>query len=245
MQDLHQANHTDTTLTKLLDVDSTLAQQEAQLQSQLQEIQAKRKSLESVISIFSPSAPAPASVAEVPVEVELPVVETKNGKSPEAAPVPATETAPKRGRKPKATSEKAKVPAKAPKTTTSKSSTDAAKADPKTKAPKASTKTSAKASNKVARRSQDWQQYVRDEFSKTSLPEAVSNVLQRQSNDVVGIPEMIDSIFLDEMPKQVRSKASNRISNILSTGLKDNKWYRGKTGHYSVSRNAAIADLAS
>jgi hypothetical protein len=124
------------------------------------------------------------------------------------------------------------------KTSKSTSSSKGKQSAPKS-APKA-TKT-----RKLSKRGQDLQQYMRSEFEGNPLTQAVLAVLQKQADEVVGIPDMIDSIFIDETPKDMRSKASTRLATILSTGLKAKKWYRGKTGHYSISQSAARADLAS
>ncbi len=48
----------------------------------------------------------------------------------------------------------------------------------------------------------------------------------------------IDTIFVDDIPKEVRSKARERVSNVLSVGAKSGKWYRGQLGKYSVSKAA-------
>jgi hypothetical protein len=214
------ATSPDAALATLLDVDSSLAAQEATLRSQLEAVQEKRKSLESVIGIFS-STTAVKTAAKV-----------------ESAPSQAVS----------ASSKKSKTtPAKSAKQSTTQAKS--AKSTKKTtqSAPKSTTQSAAK-STKSARSpetDQNWQRYVRQEFEAASLPEAVTNVLQSKPNGILGIPDIMDTIFLDQMPKDVRNKASNRISNILSTGLKANKWYRGKTGHYSVSPKVAMADLAS
>ena len=90
-----------------------------------------------------------------------------------------------------------------------------------------------------------WQRYVRAEFGKTPLPEAVSVVLQRQPEDIIEVPAIVDAIFEQEMPQTVRNKARDRILHVLSAGVKENKWYRGRTGQYSLSRNAAASNKAS
>jgi hypothetical protein len=212
----------DPTLSKLMEVESDLATQEAQLFAQLETIREKRGSLQSVISIFSPDA-APASnsgtstsqksvskQAEPDLEIltsaaQTAVVSPESNGSNGAAPAEKT----KKARRPRATQAKAAAP------------------------------------RKGSRRGQDLQNYMRSEFGGSSLTQAVLTVLQSQKDEVVSIPEVIGSIFVYETPREMRSKASTRIANILSTGLKSNKWYRGKTGHYSLSKEAASADLAS
>ena len=46
------------------------------------------------------------------------------------------------------------------------------------------------------------------------------------------------AIFEDDMPKAQYLKARSRISNILSAGARDNEWYRGRGGTYSMSKKA-------
>ncbi|MGF1497482.1 MAG: hypothetical protein ACFB8W_11745, partial [Elainellaceae cyanobacterium] len=56
---------------------------------------------------------------------------------------------------------------------------------------------------------------------------------------VVSVPEIIDAIFVKQTPQPVRATIRTRLSNALSVGLKNQKWYRGKTGQYSISKEAA------
>ncbi|HEY9845021.1 MAG TPA: hypothetical protein V6D03_02390, partial [Candidatus Caenarcaniphilales bacterium] len=90
-------------------------------------------------------------------------------------------------------------------------------------------------------RSKGWQHYLLPEFAKLSLPEAVSVVLQRHSDEVFDVSTILESVFVEEIPPAARSEARNRIANVLSIGLKQNKWYRAKKGQYSLSRQAAEA----
>lgn len=228
MQNLQSTNlSSDVPLSKLLDIDSDLAAQEAQLVAELEAIQQKRKSLQTVLDLFSKTTASTAGTTVVPeqlatpesaisaidVEAELPELEQDTPSAGVESNGTAPDTSPSRnGRRTKSTAKPAKNQTRSGKSTS---------------------------------RGQDLQQYVRSEFDQSSLSQAVGKVLQQQPNDVVGIPEIIDTIFAEDTPKQIRSVASNRISTILSTGLKANKWYRGKTGHYSISESAASADLKS
>lgn len=83
-----------------------------------------------------------------------------------------------------------------------------------------------------------WQQYMKDDFGNATLSEAVSEVMQQQKEQVVEIATIIDTIFVDDIPKEVRSTARERVSNVLSVGAKSGKWYRGQLGKYSVSKAA-------
>ena len=98
---------------------------------------------------------------------------------------------------------------------------------------------------KSAGRDTAWRRYMRKEFAKTSLPEAVSHILHQQPDKIFEVPTIVDALFVDATPKDARNDARNRVSNVLSIGLKNNKWYRGKKGQYSLSQEAAKASVAS
>ncbi|NJN59742.1 MAG: hypothetical protein HC879_20790 [Leptolyngbyaceae cyanobacterium SL_5_9] len=97
---------------------------------------------------------------------------------------------------------------------------------------------------KGSRKTENWQQYMKREFGQSSLPEAVSRVLQSHPNEALETPTIVNAIFTDKMPLELRNQARDRVSNVLSVGLKDNKWYRGKKGCYSASKTAAAASMA-
>jgi len=83
-----------------------------------------------------------------------------------------------------------------------------------------------------------WQRYVKDDFGNATLSEAVFVVMQHHSKQVLNIATIIDAIFVDEIPRQVRSTARERVSNVLSVGAKNGKWFRGQLGKYSMSKVA-------
>jgi hypothetical protein len=91
---------------------------------------------------------------------------------------------------------------------------------------------------KTSQEQETWQQYLRDEFSNATLAQAVSEVMQQQPEQVLEIAAIVDAIFVDEIPQGVRSKARERVSNVLSVGVKKEKWYRGAAGSYSMSTTA-------
>lgn len=86
--------------------------------------------------------------------------------------------------------------------------------------------------------SENWQDYLQPQFRQTSLPSAIASVMEQQPDRLFGMVELIAAIFEPDLPKAVRNKARDRILNILSLGVKDGQWYRGRKGQYSVSRNA-------
>lgn len=207
------------TVAKLLEADTDLAAQEAELNAQIQSIGEKRQSLKTVIDMFAPvhTAATPiATSAPTPVDAERPQVTNEDVITPESngaiadvtAETPAASTPPKR---------------QAKKNSSSASSQQSKKSVP------------IKKSSKGA---DTWQQYVKDEFYGATLSEAVAEVMQQHSKQVLEIAAIIDTIFTKEIPKEVRSTARERVSNVLSVGAKSGKWFRGQLGKYSMSKAA-------
>jgi len=213
----------DPTLAKLLEVDSQLVAQEAELSAKLQDIQGKRRSLKTVISMFTLADTPIATVAEKPAQT--PTVE------PDSEPEPMTEDV-------------ATLKLETPRTTASAESNN--KVVPENQSQKAKnfpSSASRKQTKKLTqtRKTESWQDYLRQEFNQTTLPEAVSKVLQRQPEQVLEIPVLVDAIFMDEIPAAARTNGRRQITNILSEGARKNKWYRAQQGCYSMSKAAASA----
>ena len=212
------------TLALLLEVDSELAANEADLLSQLESIQEKRKSLLSVCRMFATAdtssavpieSPAPPPPVETNGQLE-PVSSNSSASSLEislASTTDSVETSPQ--------SNKAKKKASSP--------------------TRVNKNTQVTRPTKVAKFGSGWQDYMRDQFSQSSLPEAVYSVLQRSSDQVFEIPALMNTIFVDSLPTEVASKARRQVTNILSEGARKNKWYRAQLGQYSMSRAVAKA----
>lgn len=226
-------------LSKLLEADSSLAVQETELMAQVEAIREKRQSLMTVINLFSPNGTAPATkqVAEKAAQVEELVAQLAPIAAAASPAIAETETAPA---KTKAAAEPAAEPApkgrgrgkgKGNGNTAAKKQPAAAKKGPK--------------GTRSGRKSENWQSYVRDQFRQTSLTVAVSTVMQQQPSGIFEVPDIIDAIFSDDMPSAIRTKARDRILHVLSAGVRDEQWYRGKMGQYSLSRNAAVASRAA
>ena len=189
------------TLAKLLEVDSELAATEAQLLSQLESVQEKRRSLKTVLGMFSQADRRATISIESPVQI-LPA-ETGaelEGVGSDLAPPLETSSAP-------ATADSASNGAKK----RVSSSTSRNKTKKLTPPPQPS------------KRGSGWQQYIREEYSNTSLPEAVYAVLQHQADAVLKIPAIMNAIFTDELPQGVGNKARRQVTNILSNGALKNK----------------------
>jgi len=231
----------DPILSKLIEADSDLTHQEAELLARLETIQEKRKGLKTVISMFAPGGSSTSDLLQQLGET-LPNSKT-NGTASAFSSDPATNgtavIAESPTSEPIATSEEtSKTPRRKGKT--SQKTVSAAKESTSKRRGGRASKV-----NKPTRKSLGWQQYIRDEFGKSSLAEAIPQVLGRKPNQVLDTGEIIDAIFVTDIPKEARSTVRERVSNILSAGLKVNKWYRGKTGCYSLSKSAAEASLGS
>ncbi len=224
------------TVTKLLEVDAELATQEALLNAQLQSIQEKRLSLKTVVDLFAPTtdtttATPIATLEQTPVaEAEAEVTEKQVEPTAQNEATPELDTS--------------KIDTTVDVETLAVPDTQ--KLQAKKNSSPASKKQSAKSlpKKKTSEELETWQQYLRDEFSNATLATAVSEVMQRQPEQVLEIAAIVDAIFVDAIPSQVRSKARERVSNVLSVGVKKQKWYRGEAGSYSMSK-AAVEDSAA
>ncbi len=204
-------------VAQLLEIDTDLAAQEVELTLQLQSIGEKRHSLKNVISLFPPVDNATHTPVTTPTPVVEDVADITEAVTPELDKVTAD-------------------------------TTEAATQPPKLQVKRNLSTNSDKPSKKSAPAQETvkeeaiWQQYLRDEFTKDSLPVAVLKVMQQQPEQVLEITAILDAIFVAETPKDVRSTARERVSNVLSVGAKKGKWYRGKLGKYSMSKAAVEGD---
>lgn len=130
------------------------------------------------------------------------------------------------------TADSSKPKAEAPAATATPTESAPRRGRKPTKAPKATRQT---------RQSKNWQDYLQDPFRQTSLPAAITTVFQQQPKQLLSVPDLISTIFVAEIPQDVRNKARDRMLNILSTGAKDGQWFRGKKGQYSLSKASAEA----
>jgi hypothetical protein len=204
-------------VAQLLEIDTDLAAQEVELTLQLQSIQEKRHSLKNVISLFPPVDTATPTPVTTPVVED--VADITEVTTPELDEV-TTDT------------------------------TEAATQPPKRQGKKNLSTNSDKPSKKsvptqeTVKEAAIWQQYLQDEFVTDSLAVAVFEVMQQQPDRVLEITAILDTLFVPEIPKDVRSTARERVSNILSVGARKGKWYRGLAGKYGMSK-AAVEDSAT
>ena len=205
-------------VAQLLEIDTDLAATEAELTLQLQSIQEKRHSLKNVISLFPPVDNAPPTPVTPPTPVVKDVADITEATTPELDEV-TTDTTEAVSQPPKRQGKRNLSPSN------SKPSKKAAPAKEITKEVVAI-----------------WQQYLQDQFVTDTLAVAVFEVMQQQPERVLEITAILDAIFVPEIPKDVRSTAQERVSNVLSVGAKKGKWYRGKLGKYSMSSAALEGD---
>ncbi len=216
------------TVAKLLEADADLAVQEVELSAQIQSIQEKRHSLKTVIDMF---APGDTAITPVATSVEPPeVVNTEQEDSTSLTQSPVEDLTDLELNGTDADTADAEAP------TTSQPQKQKAKKNSSPINSKQSKKSAP--TGKPSKATDSWQQYVKDEFSNASLAEAVAQVMQQHEKKVVEIATIIDSIFTNDIPKQLRSTARERVSNVLSVGAKSGKWYRGQLGKYSMTQAA-------
>ncbi len=214
------------TVAKLLEVDALLATQELQLNAQLQSIQEKRRSLKTVIDLFAPTNTATTTAIATPVQTPVALSEAEVAEEI-VEPIAQDEATLELDQPETDTTVDAKTPA-VPDTQKRQAHKNSYTASKKQNAKSAPKKTSSEL--------ETWQQYLRSEFSNATLSQAVSEVMQQHSGQVLEIAAIVDAIFVDEIPQYVRTKARERVSNVLSVGVKKEKWYRGGSGSYSMSK---------
>ncbi|MEM8504619.1 MAG: hypothetical protein AAF716_15860 [Cyanobacteria bacterium P01_D01_bin.1] len=244
-----------TVLPQLLEVDSELSAQATVLEAKLNELQKKRRGIQTVISMFDSgldselnSAPeSNETPAAKPTAVMQAPTTTKTATRKTATGVKTTgkRTAAKR-KVAKPAADKSAVqssPKKSAKTTATRSTKAKAATGAAAKAvsKKTKTKSTRTAAAKRSGRKADWQRYVQRTYKKSPLPDVIVGVLQAQPDNVFKIADVMDVVFKEDMPKGHFLKARNRISNILSAGARDGVWHRGRGGTYSMSEKAIKA----
>ncbi len=179
--------------------------------------------LEEIISdITAQEASIEAQLAEVQAKLKAvrAVLPLFDGSSPESE--ASAPTAP------------AKTSAKA---TATKSTAKAKATKPAATKPKAEKKAKTTTKAKKDGRTASWQKYTREGVGDQPMPEAVRLILATQPDKDFKIAEVMSSLFSDEMPKNQYLKARNRVSNILSGGVRSGDWYKGERGAYRLTAN--------
>jgi hypothetical protein len=212
----NSASSTQSTLAQLLDIDSQLSSQEAQLRSQLESIQEKRKSLQVVISLFTGADKTDVAPFEEKASLQVAQIdkEPENFKESQAF----------------VESDKDEL------LTTSLTTPGSKKEKKAATSSKKKSQTRKSQLKRTFKQAPGWQHYLRAEFRNSSLPQAVSSVLQSQTELVWEIAAIIEALFVEKIPQEVKKKVRHQITNILAQGVTDNKWYRVQQGSYTMSR---------
>ncbi len=217
------------TVAKLLEADADLAATEVELNAQLASVQEKRHSLKTVIDMFAPVDTATASIATSAQPPEAVTAQQVESTSPEQSRVVQDVASPElNGASVDTTEAEAPAASTPPKRQAKKNSSSATSKQSKKSAP----------TKKPSQQADTWQQYVKNEFSSATLSVAVAEVMQQQPEQVLETATIVDAIFVDDIPKELKSTARSCVSNVLSVGAKSGKWYRGKLGKYSRSKAA-------
>lgn len=96
-------------------------------------------------------------------------------------------------------------------------------------------KAAGKAKKKKDGRAASWQKYTRPGVKNQSIPDAVKLILSTQPDKEFKIAEVMAALFKDNMPKAQYLKARNRVSNVLSGGVRAGDWHRGGRSTYRMS----------
>ena len=103
-------------------------------------------------------------------------------------------------------------------------------------APKAkANRKQATSKKKADGRTASWQKYTRPGVKNESIPDAVKLILETQPKKDFKIAEVMDALFQEGMPKAQYLKARNRISNVLSGGVRAGDWHRGERSTYRLT----------
>ena len=128
----------------------------------------------------------------------------------------------------------AEAPAEEDEEPAAESDESSAEKQPAATATKAKTKTKTKAKKKDGRTA-DWQKYTLPGVGDQPMPEAVKLILATKPKEDFKIAEVMSGLFKEDMPKNQYLKARNRISNILSGGVRDGEWFKGARGAYRLT----------
>ena len=84
-------------------------------------------------------------------------------------------------------------------------------------------------------RTASWQKYTRPGVKNESIPDAVRLILETQPENEFKIADVMTALFKEDMPKNQYLKARNRISNVLSGGVRAGDWFKGARGTYRMT----------
>ena len=245
----------DVVQVNLLQARENLAAQEAQLLADLAQIRKGIESIDTTIQVVRQTLGIANHTGSM-TTVEPMSSHTLNGATPPPAVSPSVDRstpAPKAkrqkpGPKPKlqpvsepapAIAKDETTTAKAPKSSTQPATTKTTTAKSastrgrkKSEAKAKTTKTTAK--RKTSTADTGWQHYMLADYRTQPLTEVVHSIFEASPDAVMGSSDLISHIFSPEIPKDARTTARDRLLNILSIGVNDNKLERVKSGKYRL-----------
>lgn len=207
-----------TVFPQLQTIEAELVSQTDQLEAQLASVREKLISIRTVLPMFAETAgitAEPALIEALPTASVMAAPTVADALEP----TKTKETTPK-----KTVQKKAATPKKA---TAQKKATSKKAASKKAPAKKATAKKDG--------RTASWQKYTRPGVKNESIPDAVRLILATQPENEFKIVDVMDALFKEDMPKDQYLKARNRISNVLSGGVRAGDWYKGERGTYRMS----------
>ena len=222
-----------TVLPQLQTIEAELASQESQLAAQLASVQEKLSGIRTVMPMFLERADSAARLVakELPSVNELVAKDAATlSEAPEEASTmeqSAVPTAPESAFKP--------IETEAIKTTKATKATEPKKtAQKKATAQKKTTAKKASA-EETDGRTAAWQMYTRPGVKNESIPDAVRLILATQPENDFRVADVMEALFQAEMPESQYLKARNRISNVLSGGVRAGDWHEGDRGTYRMT----------
>ncbi|PZO61358.1 MAG: hypothetical protein DCF15_00200 [Phormidesmis priestleyi] len=204
-------------LPQLQEIESVLAAQETSMSKELSAIQEKLKGIRIVMSMFDGSS------AEGIPNLDASTLNSVGSLSSTASEAEASSL---------------EEPEDSEESEEFEESTDVDDSETvKTAVKKRAEKSESKQRKKVKKdgRAATWQKYTRTGVKQNSIPEAVRLVLETQPDKSFKIIEIMEALFEEGMPKAQYLKARNRISNVLSGGVRDGEWHRGERSSYRLS----------
>ncbi|PZO16162.1 MAG: hypothetical protein DCF25_12725 [Leptolyngbya foveolarum] len=204
-----------TVLPQLREIESELAAQEESLSARLQEVQDKLSGIRAVLPMFGEDSES---------ETAEPAAKS-TAKSTAKSAAKSTQKSTQKSAASSAKATKEKTPTATDATADDATADDATADD--------ATQTKAKSKKKDGRAA-DWQKYTRPGVKNQSIPDAVKLILATQPEKEFKIAEVMEALFKEGMPKAQYLKARNRVSNVLSGGVRAGDWHRGDRSTYRM-----------
>jgi hypothetical protein len=89
-------------------------------------------------------------------------------------------------------------------------------------------------SPRAARRKTGWKKYLLKRYSNRPLTEVVMSVFRESPDAVLASSDLINRIFVPQIPKDIKATARDRLLNILSLRVADHQLERVGSGQYKL-----------